>query len=357
MDSEFSLRTLILTKIAIQIYRHPDIKTLERERCEVIRYIPAEIWEPIAKEKLSSLNLPWTIHREVIALMIPLSVEIDDWEYDHYPILYNRLLKLPIDYIWKENGTIDRIETAKNFIKGESHDISLRFRMTCVYWLEEEAKKLWQEMSETTRSSLSVISVCNCKLGWENVVKDWIAFIRSGAVDWRQHTFPHSLTWYCQYRVVIQSSLLQELSQTEQFCVFEEVMKEGIPTHTKTFCLTQMNEKQFENISKKEPAQVFKALLNRPFHSQFQSMVDCIFTYLSEKDFVNVLHEMICEHIIFKTNDYDYVKLLRDLWDRSPDSYKEYVESSEFFHLLKMALEFDYKTPFLEKCPCESDDD
>ncbi|GFS35143.1 uncharacterized protein NPIL_538561 [Nephila pilipes] len=357
MDSKFSLQTLILTKVAIQIYKHPDIKTLEHETCNGIRYIPAEIWKPIAKEKLSSLNLPWTIQREVIALMIPLSVEIEEWEYDHIPILDRRVWKPSIDYIWKENGTIDRIETAKNFIKCESNDVSQRFRMACVYWLEEEAKKLWQEMPETTRSSLSVIRVCDCKLGWENIVKDWIAFIRSGTVDWRQHSFPHSLTWYCQDSVVIQSSLLQELSPWEQFYVFKKVMKEVIPSHTKIFCLTQMNEKQFENVLKKEPAEVFKALLNRPYHSQFEDMVDCIFKYLSEKDFVNVLHIMICEHIRFKRNDYDYVNLLRDLWFRSPDSYKKHFEGSEFFYFLKMALEYDYKIPFLEKCPCESDDD
>ncbi|GFT21024.1 hypothetical protein NPIL_385911 [Nephila pilipes] len=300
MDFEFSLRTLILTKIAIQIYRHPDINTLERETREGIRFISAEKWEPIAKKKLSSLNLPWTIQREVIALMIPLSVEIGDRQYDHYPILDRRVWKPSIDYIWKENGTINRKETTKNFIKCESNDVLQRFRMAYVYWLEEEAKKLWQEMPETTRSSLSVISVCNCKLGWENIVKDWIAFIRSGTVDWRKHSFPRCLTWYCQGRVVIQSSLLQELSSNEQLYVFQEVMKEGIPTHTKTFCLTQMNEKMFENISKKEPAQVFKALLNRPFHSKFQDMVDRIFTNLSEKDFVNVLNEIICEKIRWK---------------------------------------------------------
>ncbi|GFS41145.1 hypothetical protein NPIL_381411 [Nephila pilipes] len=228
--------------------------------------------------------------------------------------------------------------------------------MACVYWLEDEAKKLWQEMPETTRSSFSVISVYNYNLGWENTVKDWIAFIRSGAVDWRQHSFPHSLTWYCPDSVVIQSSLLQELSSNEQLYVLKEVMKECIPTHTKTFCLTQMNEKQFENVLKKEPAQV-KALLNRPFHSKFQDMVDRIFTYLSEKDFLNVLHEMICEKIRWKRNNYDYVNLQRKLWDRSPDSHKKHVESSKFFHCLKMALAYDYKTPFLEKCPYERNDE
>ncbi|GFT05371.1 hypothetical protein NPIL_629301 [Nephila pilipes] len=93
----------------------------------------------------------------------------------------------PIKFVFKGNGTIDRLKTAKSLIESQSSDISKRFELACVYWMEEETKKLWDEMNETARRELSATRMSYFDCRWGHAVKDWITFLKSGAVDWRKH--------------------------------------------------------------------------------------------------------------------------------------------------------------------------
>ncbi|GFT49938.1 hypothetical protein NPIL_539251 [Nephila pilipes] len=83
-------------------------------------------------------------------------------------------------------------------------------------------------------------------------------------------------------------------------------------------------------------------------------MSDRIFSFLTEREFLQFLLEMISDKIGWDWMDCDYVELLNELWNRNPVLFKQYVESSEFFDILKIALNRDYKKPFQDRCQLEN---
>ncbi|GFU62423.1 uncharacterized protein NPIL_588651 [Nephila pilipes] len=350
VDSVFTLELLALTKFAIQIHSDPDIKAFQSKKQYFFRYMSAKEWEPVMEKKISSLNLPMILKKKVIALMQPISVQIDQWALDHFSIskcIFEHLT----EYVWKDNGTIDRLKTANNYIQCENNNLVLRFLMACVYWLEEEAKQLWGKMPETSRRRLDGTYICPLSSRWQHAVKDWITFLKSGAVDWRKHSFSHPLSWYCQDTIIIQGNLLQQLSPQDRLNVFKIMMKKNIPMQTKIFCLLKMSAEHFEEVIEKDPLHVFTGLCNWPLHRQFQEMADRIFSLLNEQEFLEFLLEVICFKMYFAWMDCNYVELLNELWNRSPDYFKQYIATSEFFDILKMALNHDYKKPFQDRCP------
>ncbi|GFU17456.1 uncharacterized protein NPIL_293351 [Nephila pilipes] len=357
ITSVYSLEQLALTKIAIHIYNENDFKNFFRLSPGFSRLILAEEWEPILKRKLKSLKLPLILQKKVIHLIQPLSNEIDEFKLDHSDIIEYSSLETPIEYVWKGIGKIDRLKTAASYIQCEKYDLSKRFRMACVYWFHEEAKQLWKNMPETTRKNLSTFSVHDFNCRWKSAVNDWIALIESETVDWRKHSFSRPITWYCQDSVIIQGNLLQQLSPQDHLDVLKNVMKENIPTRTKSFCLSQLNAREFEDVFKSQPLEVYKALLTWPFYLQFQEVADRIFEYLTEEDFLSFLHYVIYAKVSNDLNDYDYVELLKDLWKRCPNEIKQYVERSRIFEILKIALVHDYSEPFEKRCQRELSND
>ncbi|GFS68753.1 uncharacterized protein NPIL_668021 [Nephila pilipes] len=352
IHSVYSLEQLAVTKIAIHIYNENDFNVLFQGSPERLRFLLAEEWEPILKRKLTSLKLPLILQKKVIHLIRPLSNEIDEWKLDHFAIIEYSSLKPPIEYVWKGKGKIDRLKTAANYIQCENYDIVKRFRMACVYWFQEEAKQLWKKMSKTTRKKLSFCPVLYFSR-WKRAVEDWIALIESETVDWRMHSFSRSISWYCQDPVIIQGSLLQQLSLQDQSDVLKIVMKENIPTRTKSFCLSQLNAIEFEDVLKSQPLQIYKALLTWPYYLQFEEVVDRIFEYFTQEDFLSFLRYVILEKVSNDLNDYDYVELLNDLWKRCPNRFKQYEERSTFFKIFKMASTHDYSLPFKKRCQRE----
>ncbi|GFU10252.1 hypothetical protein NPIL_296681 [Nephila pilipes] len=290
VHSVFSLELFALTKFAVLIHNVPDIKDFQYKNGYFFRIMSAKQWEPFMKKSLSSLNIPLSLKNKVIALMQPISVQIDQWVWDHFNILKNIAHLMLIEYVWKDDGTIDRLKTAKNYIQCETNNIMLRFQMACVYWLEEEAKQLWKKMPETCRRRLDATDVHPLSSRWQHAVKDWITFIKSGAVDWRKHPFSRPLLWYCQDQTIIQGNLLQQLSPQDQLNVLKMLMKKQIPLQTKIFCLSKMSAEHFEDVIKKEPVQVFIGLCNCTWAVSGNIVV---FSHLLDKNFFNS-SEVIC---------------------------------------------------------------
>ncbi|GFT59478.1 uncharacterized protein NPIL_286671 [Nephila pilipes] len=357
ITSVYSLEQLALTKIAIHIYNENDFNDFFQGSPGFLRLISAEESEPILKRKLTSLKLPLILQKKVIHLIRPLSNEIHEFKLNHSEIIEYSSLETPIEYVWKGTGKIDRLKTAASYIQCENYDLSKRFRMACVYWFQEEAKQLWKKMPESTRKNFSncIAHDFNCR--WKRAVNDWIALIESETVDWRKHSFTCPISWYCQDSVIIQGNLLQELSPQDHLDVLKDLMKENIPISTKSFCLSQLNAREFEEVFKSQPLEVYKALLTWPFYFQFQEVADRIFEYVTKEDFLSFLHYVIFGKVSNDLNDYDYVELLKDLWKRCPNDLKQYVERSRLFEILKIALVHDYSEPFEKRCRREISND
>ncbi|GFT29173.1 uncharacterized protein NPIL_671431 [Nephila pilipes] len=345
-----SLEWLALTKSATLVYN--DIELSEHIKPTANYFISVDLKEldPILKKKVWSLDLPLLIKKKITFQMRQLKREIENWYCDH-KLMFKKGLFRPIKFVWKGNGKIDRLKTARSIIECKSCDISKRFQMACVYWLEEETKKLWDEMNETARRDLSAKRLSYIECRWGHAVKDWITLLDDGVADWRKHSFSHPLFWYCEEEAIIQGNLLQQLSPDDQSRALRNVFKDIFPQHTKGFCLSQMTAKQFDDVLKKEPLKVYIVLLNSPFHEQFQEIIGRIFTYVSKEEFLDFLLYVVISKIKKECHDYDYVELLKELWNECPVDFKKYAENSENFEFLDRALNHDYRSPFKEPKP------
>ncbi|GFT97362.1 uncharacterized protein TNCV_243781 [Trichonephila clavipes] len=63
-----------------------------------------------------------------------------------------------------------------------------------------------------------------------------------------------------------------------------------------------------------------------------------VWDVLPEKDFVFLLHVIICQKILMGWRDFNYVDLLRRVWDESPVRFKGYVQETNLFRVLTEIL-------------------
>ncbi|GFT51527.1 hypothetical protein NPIL_435551 [Nephila pilipes] len=194
MDSLLSLEVLAIRKIAIRFYDDLDINTLEHGPVLFSKLSSSEKWEPIVKKKMWSIKLPLILQKKIIRSMRVLHVEIGEWKLDHSSILKYTSVEPPIKYVWKGDGTIDRLKTAMSYIQNESYDLSKRFQMARVYWFHKEAEQMWKNMPDTTRRNLSAFDEDDIFCQWKCAMNNWIALIKSKTADWKRHLFSHRLS-------------------------------------------------------------------------------------------------------------------------------------------------------------------
>ncbi|GFT16009.1 uncharacterized protein NPIL_378521 [Nephila pilipes] len=344
-----SLEHLALIKIAVDIYNDPEIRSFENESYSITS-MPMEKLEPLVKKKMLNLDIFPRLQKRIIGLMRPISYEITTWLQDHHDVLEIKTLEPSIEFSWQSNGTINRLKTAKNIMRSEDFSVLMRFRMACIYWSEEDARRLWKDLHPSDRSYIPDTYLCEQRPIWDNIMIDWTSYLESDLDDWTQF-FHAPLSIYCREGATLQGLLFQHLTPQERMLVFKEVMAES-PVYKKRFCLSQMTANEREEIFAKEPFQVLRTFLNWPLQLKFLDVVESIMMQLTKQHFYCLLHEIISEKIKIQWNDYDYVELLQKLWERSPGHFKQYVAQKEFFKFLMKALHHDYSVPFLEECPC-----
>ncbi|GFS97038.1 uncharacterized protein NPIL_60961 [Nephila pilipes] len=353
INAEMSLEQLALIRTAINVYRIREFSALEKGgECSLSR-MPSKKWESLVEKNLPTLKNSSILLKRVSNLMRPLNEEANNWTADHYYILEFHSFPLSIDYQWRSNGTIDRLKTARSFIQSENFDSSLRFQMACIYWLEEDARRLWNEMHPLFKRFLSQSFLPDSNRVWRAIVGEWVKYLESGVEKWSHHSFLHPLSWYCRDGAALQGCLLENLSPLERSEVFRELINENTFNHKRVFCITRMTVNERDEIFAEKPEMILKVFMNWPMQYHFEEMADRIFLHLSGPSFQGFLHDIICLKIKRDWNDFDYVELLKTAWNQSSEPLKKFVQSKEeFYKFLVDACEHNSNKPF--KKPCKS---
>ncbi|GFU12392.1 hypothetical protein NPIL_346031 [Nephila pilipes] len=92
----------------------------------------------------------------------------------------------------KSNGMIDRLKLREVLFNLK---FLLRFQMACIYKLEEDAKKFWNEMDPNIKKYHFRNFVCDSKKVWMNI-GEWARYFESGIEKWSRHSFSHPLSCY-----------------------------------------------------------------------------------------------------------------------------------------------------------------
>lgn len=159
-----SLEDITLIKIAASLWNQHDIRVLLKEffsnssQLHSLDELGIHIgrkgkWLEIGNrvsENMLRLTMPTCFKEKISGYIQTIGLQIFIWI--QYHLNYCDLdLDLPNELSWTPHGTIDKKKTAAALISNDSIDITTRFKLACIYCLEDDIRKLWNKVPESQK--------------------------------------------------------------------------------------------------------------------------------------------------------------------------------------------------------------
>ncbi|GBN25221.1 hypothetical protein AVEN_211697-1 [Araneus ventricosus] len=336
-------------RIALCIYYDKDIeKMLEVERnlpIEHLSYLERrKYWKQIEAKVVEKLpSLPNLLKTRVSKFIRPIHLEIEKWVLDHEGV---GNLCAPYCYLnyksflfWKTDGTIDRMQTAKNFVQNKNFDPETRFAMACTYFLEDEVLALWHGEEVFNGKTIS-------RYGTSAAVRFWVKRLKKGSR--RKRPWKEEIDGYFKNLGMRDSDFRIKVS-----CFFSYLSEESKEKylilhnwypHSDDFrlCFQAMDERERVELFSEYTVLFLYRCLEWPFQSLFIDMANHLRSHMDAKKFKAVLDRIILSCIFPGFEDFDYAGLLNEFWHDSPDSYKKKIKKRKHcFKVIELVLNYD----------------
>ncbi|GFS33046.1 uncharacterized protein TNIN_479361 [Trichonephila inaurata madagascariensis] len=138
-----TLKEIILVKYAAQFINDTLI-------ISPLNHSAQEIWWEIVRRRLSAFDIPLTLKEDIIALLKPMALEVENWRADHDGI-FTRKQKLSLKFRFHADGTLDRIKTADSLICSKALACETHFVLACQYWSTRNVFRIFEKIPITTR--------------------------------------------------------------------------------------------------------------------------------------------------------------------------------------------------------------
>ncbi|GIX78362.1 uncharacterized protein CDAR_313491 [Caerostris darwini] len=265
-----------------------------------------------AKQIVATLQLPPQIEERILGILRPIALEISRWRDDH-----DKILSPEINaniFQWKNNGTIERVDTAITIIKDTNLDIRKKFVLACLYSLEDDISHLWNKMS--TDDKLLVFEV-----SYSSIVQFWVSIMQGKTANWMElvskclHPVYRSNFINYQNDPIWLRGFFDKLPTKEQQQCLIFSVKNFFKDHDNVrFCLSKINISEQRESFKNDLYRILRIHLDWPLQDSFIKIANQMWDYLSKEQFCDILYFIIYGRIIHKWNDYDYISLLRQFW-------------------------------------------
>ncbi|GFY46756.1 uncharacterized protein TNIN_126971 [Trichonephila inaurata madagascariensis] len=349
-----SLKVMALVKVTIIMFQDPSFLHLELKEKHSLSILPNKNWVHLIKRKIPSFSCPISLQKEVIGLVRPISAQISEWRVDHSHIFYLDIFKIT-NFCWTDSGTINRLETAKILVQCPDFTITQRFALAICYWLVKDMRTLW-EAKFTTESHIPKEN--SDESLWKGIIHEITTLLEKGIEDYLQATFLTKLLLYNSLQNQFQYELL-EYTQNDLFSklltakegrdIVIHILKNEWSLYYISVWFSKMGIKRQKIILKKAPYGVLKMLLHWPLQIHFMEKVNSIWFRLKKRQFLGLLHIIICQKIIMEWNDFEYIYVLKEFWNCSPVSFKKYVKQKNIYRVLKKILINAHTKPYPEK--------
>ncbi|GFV95509.1 ANK_REP_REGION domain-containing protein [Trichonephila clavipes] len=146
-------------RIAASLWNHDDIVTLIKT-CSF--YLYGEkfqkgtiLYDRIIR-KVEKLLLPTALKDALEETIRSVGLEILKFNCFQQKYLgeKNHFFDSEIKIYWTYLGTIDKIRTAMSFVKDNKIDFTLRYKIACIYCLEDDIPILWEKMAQDDKKIL-----------------------------------------------------------------------------------------------------------------------------------------------------------------------------------------------------------
>ncbi|GFS90378.1 uncharacterized protein TNCV_4096191 [Trichonephila clavipes] len=278
--------------------------------------------EQVIREKL---HIPVKNQNEVVALMKPVEFEIFNWITDHRGI-FTVEQEWSLQFCWDLDGTINRTKTADSMIHSDCLDEKTRFVLACQYLSCRNVLSFFKDMHPSTTKLVvdEYLMENGNRNNHEKNVETLIAKRTSRPFLWTS--------------VSLQSGLLDNEPAEYRESLLEHVFENTYKVHIARYCLPRLSADQREELLTLHPLKILRIYLYRPYQKLFLDMANIVCQYLSGNQFHYLLHIIICQKIIALWKDFDYVNLLREFWQNSPDYLKKIVDGTEILEIMKEIL-------------------
>ena len=372
------LEHIALVKVATVLWNHRDIRALileflnsplflQLERCTDRRTtsLPRrEKWQTIEDkviEKLPQLMIPVSLKEKLLGYIQAVGLQILKWMEYHLRYIQLNLnicldVKLPNEFCWTSQGTIDQKKTAEVLIKDEQLDITTRYKLACMYCLEDDIPELWNVLLQSKEES-----ICNEEDSDKTLKEDLAVFggfyvqgkiskiedavnddvVRSNALTY----FDFSIYSISKGNRVAFEHFLKNLKPSKQFLIeitmkllhanpdiYSKILEPPKEYYTEIFCLffSQMNNEQQIKVFENHSRFILVSLLDWPWQGLLIETAGHLKNFLSEKDYY-----FVCAIMLYKVKlgfkDYDYHKMFQDFWQQIPHAHKRGIVNNDNF--------------------------
>ncbi|GFX55620.1 uncharacterized protein TNCV_269081 [Trichonephila clavipes] len=341
-----SLLHIASVKVATAIYMGREIQEFEKNpQIRSFFNTHGEKWEPFVSLKVSQCALPVELQEKIVALMRPLSFELNTWFLDHIQFFQNQ--RYDIYIVWNSYGMIDRLKTIERCIFTNCVPIDYRIHLACQYKIWTGIMELFEEApwyDEVTKKKISheVLSIYS-----SNLYPDLVRNMRCLIIE---RKFPnHPPEW----PVVRNFPRIQRLVKRDRefgaWIFTEWLLGKDFLTDDDRVCFFNLDVGEQEELLKEIPFHMLMLLLQWPLQTQFLEVVDRLWTCITKEEFFKLLL-LIHSKIEKGWRDFDYIDLMKTFWSRSPRHFQNYVQVKDISEQEEYSMEdFDIINNFLEK--------
>ncbi|GFU12211.1 uncharacterized protein NPIL_621041 [Nephila pilipes] len=306
-----ALEDLAAVPVAINLYsdreRHQFLKETQ------LRLSPGEEWKATMKKMMPNHIYSRPLQQKIMIWMKHIDYEVEMWKEHHETFMggkWNpRILK---KFQWKPDGTIDRLKTATALIQCDILQLRYRFRLACNYWHDERVLPIWEQMSSKLKNSFSKIQTSYIRKSERpfniNVIH-WIRrFTGVGEGNIREQGWFRSYNCHVQF---LQDSLAQNSTDEERLETIELAVCWNYGTYHRSgrFCVSPTGDK-------------------------LREVQDDLTKYYLPR----ILHIILCERIIPRGEDFDFVQLLQEFWSLIPNESKELVKRHDIYEPIALIV-------------------
>lgn len=349
---EPSLERIAVVKVAIALWSQDDVRTLIRSfSFLMLATEKRKEWDNIEKRVVKNarkLSQPGLLKEKILGCIKPIGLEILKW-IEYHCTGYYLYVDLPFRFCWTPQGTIDRKRTAGVLMKDEHLDITIRYKLACIYCLEGDIRRLWNEIPLNSRRSIAYedfpgeMSQLDIVCLWTYEMKLEDARLNNYAVTGRmRHRNPYQRAFeYAaesglkaafeyffskfttrdidEYLADIAKRIVDRYHSFHSNSVY--IPKEDY-TGILCFLLSQMDEEQEKEVFKRCRSQALVCFLEWPWQSLFMETVCRMWEFLSIGDYYCLSSEIIGK-IRNGYNDFNYQNLFEEFWLKIPCADKK----------------------------------
>ncbi|GBL94867.1 hypothetical protein AVEN_197542-1 [Araneus ventricosus] len=323
-----------------------------------------EVWREAVEDKLpdeiSKLELPTSLRKLLIDIVRPMGRQIRLWknfheEYFHYhsgeDIHFDALI---LEKLQWTAGVLDYRKTAEELIRSDVIDIVKRYRLACLYCMEDYIPMLWKELPEENKRHFYSKMDRRLQSGgmglefwWPYIIKgqesnldDLTRSYRRDQITFHQYAFQCSAE---RGNKTAAEYFFQKFTHEEKDASLMSTTR-GLLTHQYTtrnyadkefpmdkfsellsYLLCVMTPEQQMRIFQEQPCEVLEWFLEWPLQDIFSMIPDLIWDFLPEVYYEYVLCRI---HEQFKYSAHYYLKLLQEFFLRIPSEiWKNFVDS------------------------------